>query len=315
MKSALLPLAAALALLPGCAAQVDKASVRATAAAPSAAQVEVLEIPYDPALPTYVVTVAPLAVGADSGGGAVQTPTRVPRYGWGPWGWGPWGGAAPSPAPGAYVAQPNGLSERVGVGIAAQLTSALANAGNVAVLDYEHWRAHENDLRTLRRPGEAGPFVIKGTVTEFNETAEADETRQGGSLGWAGGVLGVVGALSGVPGAALAGAAVSAANPSFEKTRARRAGSVGLDLQLIEPSSGRMVGVVVSHGSFSSESAVSGFSLFGVGGGESAFAASALGQATRAALNDAVRKLTEQLRAKGASFSPKSPSPPARRRR
>jgi hypothetical protein len=43
-------------------------------------------------------------------------------------------------------------------------------------------------------------------------------------------------------------------------------------------------------------SATSGLSLFGAGGGSSAFAASALGQATRAAMSDAVRQVMGQLR-------------------
>ena len=65
-----------------------------------------------------------------------------------------------------------------------------------------------------------------------------------------------------------------------------------------------MVGTIVSHGNFTDESASGGFSLFGIGGGESAFAASALGQATRAALNDTVKQLMDQLSAKGAAYVP-----------
>ncbi len=70
----------------------------------------------------------------------------------------------------------------------------------------------------------------------------------------------------------------------------RRTGSVAMDLQIISPDTGRIVGSFVSSGRFTSESATSGASLFGVGGG-SAFAASSLGQASRAALNDAVRQV------------------------
>ncbi|WP_348759555.1 hypothetical protein [Candidatus Methylocalor cossyra] len=171
-------------------------------------------------------------------------------------------------------------------------------------MDYEHYKKHESDPDSLLHPGEVGPFVIKGTITEFNEVAEANDSRKGGSLGWAGTVLGIAGAVSGTPGAGIAGAAVSAANPTWENTKARRTGSVGMDLQVLDPRSGRVVGTIVSHGSFTSESATSGFSLFGVGGGESAFAASALGQATRAALNDTLRQLSDQLKVKGLAFAP-----------
>jgi hypothetical protein len=153
-------------------------------------------------------------------------------------------------------------------------------------------------------------------VTEFSEVAEANNERQGGSLGWAGTVLGVAGAISGTPGAGIAGAAVSAANPTWENTKARRTGAVGLDLQVVEPDSGRMVGTIVSHGSFTSESASSGVSVFGIGGGESAFAASALGQATRAAMNDTVKQLSDQLRVKGPAYAPsRTPAPSVKKSR
>lgn len=290
----------AFSMLLGCTAAVNKQSVQAQQGAPLSAQVETVRIPYDPSQPMYVVAVEPLTVGTASGGGVTQAPSSGTRYGWGPWGWG-WPGAAQT-APGAYTPQPQGMSERVGSGIAAQLISTLGNVGNVTVVDYEHYRKHQDNPATLLRPGEAGPFVIKGTVTEFNEVAEASDQRQGGSLGWAGTVLGVAGAISGTPGAGIAGAAVSAANPTWENTNARRTGAVGMDLQVVEPDSGRMVGTILSHGRFTAESATSGFSVFGVGGGESAFAASALGQATRAALNDTVKKLSVQLRTKGAAY-------------
>lgn len=295
--------AAALPLLVACSAKVDKGSVQATQGAPVSAQVESVRIPFDPNQPTYVVTVAPLEAAAGSGGGVTQAPASgQQRYGWGSWGWGLPGPA--QTAPGAYAANPQAMGDRVGHGVAAQLITALGNVGNVVVVDYEHYRRNENNPAALLHPGEVGPFLIKGAITEFNEVAEASDERQGGSLGWAGTVLGVAGAISGTPGAGIAGAAVSAANPTWENTKARRTGSVGMDLQVVDPSSGRMVGTILSHGTFTSESATSGFSLFGVGGGESAFAASALGQATRAALNDTIKQLTTQLRAKGAAYAP-----------
>jgi len=64
------------------------------------------------------------------------------------------------------------------------------------------------------------------------------------------------------------------------------------------------MGNIVSHGSFTAESASSGVSVFGIGGGESAFAASALGQATRAAMNDTVKQLSDKLRSKAPAYVP-----------
>jgi curli biogenesis system outer membrane secretion channel CsgG len=187
------------------------------------------------------------------------------------------------------------MSDRVSLGIAAQLVNALGNVGNVVVIDYDHYLTKQRSPASLRRRGEVGPFVIKGTVTEFNEVAEAAAQRKGASLGWAGTVLGVAGGVAGVPGAAAAGAGVAAANPTYENTKARRTGSVAFDLRIVDPTSGRLQGTCVANGKFTAESATSGVSVFGVGGGESAFAASALGQATRAAVNDATRQIMSRL--------------------
>lgn len=311
MKFKVAVLAATLPLAVGCTATVDKGSVQAKAGAPTSMQVETVRIPFDPNQPMYVVTVEPLQVGADGSAGGPPPDSgqsRAGYSGWGPFGWiGPQGG---SPAPQAYNGPMQGMSDKVGKGIAAQLLSALGNSGNIVVIDYDHYLKNQDNPASMLRPGEVGPFVIKGTITEFNEVAEANNERQGGSLGWAGTVLGVAGAISGTPGAGIAGAAVSAANPTWENTKARRTGAVGMDLQVVDPSSGRMVGNIVSHGNFSAESASSGFSLFGVGGGESAFAASALGQATRAALNDTIKQLSDQLRVKGPAYAP-APAKPA----
>lgn len=78
-------------------------------------------------------------------------------------------------------------------------------------------------------------------------------SEKAGVLGWAGTVLGITGAVSGTPSVGIA-AAISAANPTWENTKARRTGSVGLDLQVVEPSSGRMFGTIASHGSFTATS-------------------------------------------------------------
>ena len=283
-----------VSLLAACATTVDKSSVKANEGAPVSAQVEIVRIPYDASLPKYIVTVEPLKVGAEGQPGAPVPSARGGRHGWGPWGFG-WWGSQPNPA--AYAPPAAGLSDRVSAGIAAQLISAFGNAGNIVVLDHQHYLENRGNLSALRGGGELGPFVIKGTVTEFNEVAEAGEKSKGVSLGWAGTVLGIVGGLAGVPAAGYTGAAISAADPTYKDTRMRRTGSVGMDLQIVDPQTGRILGSGVAAGKFTAETATSGISVFGVGGGESAFASSALGQATRAAANDAVRQLTERLSA------------------
>jgi len=277
-------------------ATVDKQSVRATQNAPESTQVEVVRIPYDPSLPYYVVTVEPFTFdAAGDGGGGSATPVPGRRYGWGPFGWGllPEG-----PQARAYNPPPQGASASMGPAISNQLTSALSNAGNIRIIDYDYYLQNKNKPSALVKKSEreVGPFVIRGSVTEFNEIAEATGSSTGGSLGAVGAALGIAGAIAGNTPAAVTGASVAIANPTYENTKARRTGAVGMDLKIVNPSNGRIVGTAVSHGSFTNESAANGFSLFGFGKASNAFAASALGQANRAAMNDATTQIADRLK-------------------
>jgi curli biogenesis system outer membrane secretion channel CsgG len=285
------------ALVAGCAdATVNKQSVRATQTAPESTQVDIVRIPYDPAYPYYVVTVEPLTFDADRSGGAYDAPQApgTRRYGWGPWGWGllPTG-----PQAEAYTPPPAGVSGNVGAAIRSQLESALGNAGNIIIIDYDHYVEHKSNPAKLanKSKGEVGPFVIRGSVTEFNEIAEASGSSKGGSLGALGAATAIGGAIAGSREAAIAGSSLALANPTYENTVARRTGSVAMDLKIVNPVDGRLVGTATAHGSFTSESSASGFSMFGVGKASNAFAASALGQANRAAMNDATTQIVTRL--------------------
>ena len=280
------------AFLSACTAEVNKQSVKATQTAPESTQVEIVRIPYDPHLPTYVVTVQPLSFDAGGGGGSAP-PVPGRRYGWGPWGWGllPEG---PQARP--YNPPPQGASGEMGAAIAAQLVTALSNAGNISIIDHDFYVQHKGKPRDLIKRGEVGPFVIRGSVTEFNEVAEATGSSTGGALGALGAALGIAGAIAGNTPAAATGAGVAIANPTFEKTVARRTGSVAMDLTIVNPNDGRLVGSMMANGSFTSESAAGGFSLFGFGKASNAFAASALGQANRAAMNSATTQIMDRFR-------------------
>lgn len=276
-------------------ATVDKSSVRATQTAPESTRVDLVQIPYDPSLPTYVVTVEPFAFEADgSGGYGGAPPVPGQRRGWGPWGWGilPEG---PEARP--YNPPPQGAQGAIGSAIASQLVTALGNAGNIAVVDWEYYQQYAGQPSKLVKRGsrEVGPFVVRGAVTEFNEIAEASGQSTGGSLGALGAALAIGGAIAGNQAATITGAGVAAANPTFENTVARRTGSVAMDLKIVDPGNGRVVGTVMANGSFTSETAANGFSLFGFGKASNAFAASALGQANRAAMNSATTQIVERL--------------------
>jgi curli biogenesis system outer membrane secretion channel CsgG len=293
MRSFVVLALGALLVVAGCTAEVNKQSVKATQTAPESTQVDVVRIPYDPALPRYVVTVEPLSFDAGGGGGGAAPPVPGRRYGWGPWGWGilPEG-----PQARAYNPPPQVASGNMGSAIAAQLVTALSNAGNIVIIDYDFYQEHKSRPRELVKRGEVGPFVIRGSVTEFNEVAEAKGSAVGGSLGAVGAALGIAGAIAGNTPAAVTGAGVAIANPTLEKSQARRTGSVAMDLTVVSPIDGRLVGSVVANGSFTSETATSGFSVFGIGKASNAFAASALGQANRAAMNSATTQIVDRLR-------------------
>lgn len=275
-------------------ATVDKQAARATSQAPESMQVDVVRIPYDPSLPYYVVVVEPFTFDA-GGGGAGDTP-RTPgvRYGWGPFGWGilPEG-----PRAEAYNPPPQGAAGNMGYAIASQLVTALGNAGNVRIVEYDYYQDRRAKPASLVRKnaGEVGPFLIRGAVTEFSEIAEATGSSTGGSAGALGAALGIGGAIAGNKPAAITGAALAVANPTYEKTVAKRTGAVGMDLKIVDPTNGRIVGTAVANGSFTTESAANGFSLFGFGKASNAFAASALGQANRAAMNSATQQIAERL--------------------
>lgn len=293
----------AVVLAGGCmTASVDRSGAKAQDKAPEVAQVPELSIPYSEEFPTYVVAVEPLSYGAagvTSGGG----PAAAPSANQGVLG-GLFGGGGVSTSGSDWdrqhddwVMQSSGNA--VGDGMAAQLLTALSRSGNIQVVEISSLqRGPDGALTTKLEKGEIGPFVIRGTVTEFNETADASEQKKGGSLGPLGAAMGLVGGIMGNNTVAATGAGVAIANPTMEKGDMKRSGMVGFDLRLVNASNGRIVGAFNSSGTFTTVSSVAGTSVFGIGKGGSEFAASALGQATRAAMNDAVQKATDLLKQK-----------------
>ncbi|NIA12631.1 MAG: hypothetical protein GWP08_01030 [Nitrospiraceae bacterium] len=249
----------------GCAtATVDRTQAQAQEGAPTAAEVPVLTIPYDPNLPRFVVAVDTLdysASGQISGGGA---PIQ---------------------------------NADIGKGLSAQLITSLTKAGNISVVDWAGVTNKGDGTYTAKmQDGEVGLFILKGTVTEFNETADLSAKKRGGSLGRAGLLVGIAGAISGDRATTYTGAGIAAANPTMERGEMKRSGMVGMDLRLLDGRTGRVLGSYVCKGTFTTMSSSSGVSLFGIGGTNTEFAASALGQATRAAMNEALRQTFAGLR-------------------
>ena len=258
-------LGAALLLAAGCTATLDKSSVKAKAGATESTETEVVSIPYDPAYPKYVVAVEPF----------VFSRTFAPNE--------------------------HGMTINIRQGgeeLAAKLTTALANSGNISVVDSGLRKSNSGTYSARLNKGEVGPFVIRATVTEFTENAEAESEKVGGSLGWAGAATGIAGAITGNDALTWTGAGVAAANPTLEQETASRTGMVAIDFRVVDGRTGRVTGAFKAAGNFTAASATSGFSLFGIGKQSHKFAQSALGQAVQMAVNDAVTKITSELKSK-----------------
>ena len=253
--------------LVGC-STLNSASVQATAGAPIAAEVAEVNIPYDSKFQKFVVAIEPLrfASNMDLTGG--DDGSKI------------------------IITSGSAVSDQ----ISAQLTTALSNVGNIAVLDKMAVKKKKDGMLSAKlKKGEVGPYVVKGTITEFNENAEVSADSAGGSLGWTGLVMGIAGAVAGKPALGWTGAGIAAANPSYHEAEASRKGVVGIDLVIVDGRDGRIVKSFSTKGTFIAKSAKSGFSLFGIGKNKSEFASSAIGQAIRAALNDAAKKTFDAL--------------------
>lgn len=168
--------------------------------------------------------------------------------------------------------------------IAAQLTTTLARVGNFVLYD------------TLPKPTtapsrrEAGPYIVRATVTEYNEAAESDAESSGFSFGWLGFMAAIAGAVTGEPGLMWSGVGVAAANPGYHESFSRTVGMVGLDVQIIDPQTGRILSSFSASGRFVSRNEEASVSILGIGTSSERSASSALGQARRIALNDVAQK-------------------------
>ncbi|NMC61918.1 MAG: hypothetical protein GYA55_01985 [SAR324 cluster bacterium] len=233
-------------------------NVQAEEGRPESAEVQQISIPYEPGYPKVVLAVEPF-----------RSSSTVISYTNGPQGQVP-----------------------IGDSMAAQLRTALSNDANFSLVDDEEMKGNKFKMQK----GEVGPFVLRATLTEFSEVAEAEAESTNVSLGGVGAVMGIAGAVADKPGLMWTGAGLAAANPSYEDSTAARKGMVAFDVQIVDKRTGRIVRSFSSSGTFKAESAVNGMSLFGIGKSKAKFAQSALGQALRVAMNDAVRKTHDALR-------------------
>ena len=233
----------------------QRLNVQAEEGRPSAAQVQQVSIPYDAAQPRIALVVEPFT--------SSQVTTTFT----------------------------NNQVQAVPVAdqLAAQLTTALSNVGNFSL--YDSRRA--GSVKPKR--GEKGPYLLRATLTEFNEVSDTASDSTEVSLGWIGAIAGIAGAITGKPGLLWTGVGIATANPSYEESSKITTGMVSFDIQVVESSSGRIVAAFDAAGKFKSEEVSNGVGLFGISNEKSKFASSAVGQALRAAMNDAVNKTVAAL--------------------
>lgn len=272
--------------------KIDKEEAKATSEAPVSAQVDKLTIPYDPNLPQYVVVVEPFDYSASGeiSGGDVGTPS---------------GGVESNGE--IYTQGDDGTirttfsassAPAIGKGISKQLTSALGGWANVTIIEPDAIKKKDDGTYDLKlQPGEIGPFIIRGTVTEFMETAEAESSGKGFDSRKIGVATGLIGAITGNRGVAAAGAGVAILGPNVKKERMKRTGMVGMDVRVLDGRIARVTpgGAFDVQGSFTTIAVGGDVSVLGISGGNSEMAASSLGQATRAAMNDALLKTHDSL--------------------
>ncbi len=173
--------------------------------------------------------------------------------------------------------------------IAAQLTTTLSRVGNFVLYD------SVPGGKAIPRGSQMGPYMVRASTTEYNELAERDSTSRDFSFGWIGFVAAIAGAVTGEPGLLWSGVGVAAANPEYHESSSRTVGMVGLDIQIIDVNTHRILLSFSANGRFVTVDEQSSTQILGIGGTSEHSASSALGQAQRIALNDVAQKLHQAL--------------------
>jgi curli biogenesis system outer membrane secretion channel CsgG len=268
LNKKIIPFLFAAALFSSCATtSVNKASIKANNQTPEAMEVEEINIPYNASLPRFLVSVEPFTV---SNSVTVRANLNGPNL-----------------CNNFNCTFSSGI-QTVANDMSAQLITALSKAKNFALIDHN---AIANKQKIKMGNFEQGPFLIKGTLTELSEIAEETDNSSGASFGWLGIITTIAGVVTDKPGLTWGGAGLTGLNPSYKKNDNKRTGMVAFDIQLIDTNSNRIISSDRVLGTFTSASQSKGFSILGISNESKTSAKSAISQATRVALNDAVKKI------------------------
>jgi curli biogenesis system outer membrane secretion channel CsgG len=186
----------------------------------------------------------------------------------------------------------------IGGGLSAMLTTALADSGQFVVVE----RAYVQQLLTeeqLKANGivkaETGPrlgqmtgaqLLIFGAVTEFG----TDDSGGGFSVGFAGGGGGGFGAPTSPFGTTTGGFGGAPATASIGTQNAK--GAVGMDLRIVDTTSGQVLQTVKVKEAISASSFNANVGYKGISFGDNEFNKTPLGEATRHAIERAVAEIT-----------------------
>ncbi len=250
---------------------IDPAEAQAQQEVPVQAEVKPLVIPYDPSLPKWVVTVEPFVQGSSGitagNSGRGSQVMIVP------------GGLVPTaiyPAVGGSRTDPG---SQVGFGITAQLLSAIQRGlGNAEVVDWEIYKHDPEKIIAGMKTGELGPYVIRGVVTQHNQSTDASvegESSNGAGLGL-------------IP---YAGPIIRLGKGTKSVQRTTYRGMVAFDAQIVDPRSGRIVSSFTAEGTFTSIDTMTTKTSWGKTKVTSTGCSSAIGQALLAATNKAVSEV------------------------
>ncbi len=265
----------------------DGSAVAAKSGTTTQSAVEVISIPADPNLPTFLITVKkPFEVSAqDSRSGGNMTPGAPSQnYFISDW-------LTATSIQNPQTCSWAELNEAYGRGVAAKMATVLSKAGNVAIINYDTYQQDPGRYPNI--------FVVEGNVTDFTETDGLNEQVHGADSKIPGKLINTVGRIIDQPIVTGLGALVTQANIGKRTKTSTSTGMVGLDITVTYMPTGQMWSDSC-QGTFTTESATQIKYGLGTENSRAEQQASAIGQAGRAALNDATVKILDILKRQAA---------------
>lgn len=189
----------------------------------------------------------------------------------------------------------------LGIGLASQLTSALTRVENFKVLDRQMTSEIASELKLSTTSlvqksdkinsvaHQVADLLLVGTVTEFSDSVEGSRKEKGFNTDAIAGI-----AQLGQGSVAAAGSALAIAAPNYQTASEKTTGLVRLNVRAVDVRTRVIVADVEATGTFTTVKQSRQFGAMGADFNDSQFARSSLGQATKLAVNDAVKQLYDR---------------------